>query len=401
MLRCPRCGAKSPASAGKCVSCGLEMYTKRRAEKLGPDAPPARFLTGRARKMRQRANGSRRRAGDFTESNEAGKRFNDDDLMPKRPANKEGEMPVASGLTAFYDLGDKKGPVKADQPEQPEPNGEITLDGQEKKAQKEPPKGGEVEVGTMAEFLMDPSDNPHELQEESAKYFGGGDSELTLDLAPRQFGDAGADAPAGNKFEAKKRPQPEREERVRPEPEFPDVVDEFETEPKKPEEQRSTWSIRGRFLLKWAAPQLVLLLILLVAGPRYIDRHYILDGTYEAVFSDDTGRKVVCRTAFEPEGYKLTGSFKCKLYPNDYSTKRVDEPKVLKPIMGDGNIVYTGHYTGSQLLLTLGTMDEQDTRSVKLVAKFKPNIEEFSGVTSNPLGHSGLVKMEKRELEED
>ena len=152
MLTCPRCGAKSPVTAGQCTECGLKMATKRRREVLGPDAPPARFLQGRARKARsQRGTPARPQRGSITPvaASEAERRFGvDGDLTPTRKP-KEGAAVAASGKTSFYSLDSIK-PM----------DGLETFTGESAEGEEvrrdangrpvDAPKGGEVEVGTAA-----------------------------------------------------------------------------------------------------------------------------------------------------------------------------------------------------------------------------------------------------------
>ncbi|HPQ70197.1 MAG TPA: hypothetical protein PKW95_13805 [bacterium] len=393
------------------------MATKRRREVLGPDAPPARFLQGRARKARsQRGTPARPQRGSITPvaASEAERRFGvDGDLTPTRKP-KEGAAVAASGKTSFYSLDSIK-PM----------DGLETFTGESAEGEEvrrdangrpvDAPKGGEVEVGTMQQWLMDPSDNPHDLQETTAalhekKATGGS---LDLELAPHQYGvdkTPPAAPKAPEKPKAPKMPSgdlslkehppapPEKE----PEPYLPPPVEDDVVITKMKSKGGAKKKIEtGPFLLKWLTPQAVLFLIVLIAGPKYIQNHYVLEGPYQATFTDVDGRKVECSTKFMPEGSKLTGMFECKLYPNRYSLQRVDEPKVLKVIMGGGNIVYSGHYNRNSISLTLGSINEGETRSVSLDGKFDPDINRMTGVLSNPLKQTGEFELVRSETLEE
>ena len=262
---------------------------------------------------------------------------------------------------------------------------------------------------------MDPSDNPHDLQETTAalhekKATGGS---LDLELAPHQYGvdkTPPAAPKAPEKPKAPKMPSgdlslkehppapPEKE----PEPYLPPPVEDDVVITKMKSKGGAKKKIEtGPFLLKWLTPQAVLFLIVLIAGPKYIQNHYVLEGPYQATFTDVDGRKVECSTKFMPEGSKLTGMFECKLYPNRYSLQRVDEPKVLKVIMGGGNIVYSGHYNRNSISLTLGSSNEGETRSVSLDGKFDPDINRMTGVLSNPLKQTGEFELVRSETLEE
>lgn len=416
MLTCPRCGTKSPVSTGQCANCGLKMLTKRRREVLGPDAPPARFLQGRARKVRAQRAKPTRATRSPSATGETERHFGGGDLAPARRP-KEGMAPVAaSGKTSLYSL-DGIRPM----------SGLETFTGEEIGADEirrdangqpiEPPKGGDVEVGSMKQWLMDPSDNPNDLQETTAslneKSAAGG---LDLGLAPRQFGKEGkppkppikvakpkaAKMPAGDLSLKEHSPAPpESEPKPFPMPPSGDdeevVISKMKTKKGGPKKKIET----GKFLLKWLTPQVILFLFVLLGGPKYIYNNYVLEGFYRATFSDTEGRRVECTTRFRPDGSKLTGMFECKLYPSKYSLQRIDEPKVLKVIMGSGNVVYSGHYSRNSISLTLGSMNESETRSVSLSGKFSPNIERMTGVLTNPLNQFGRFELVKAEIIEE
>jgi len=393
------------------------MAIKRRREVLGPEAPPVRFLQGRARKARsQRGTPARPQHGPVAPvaASEAERRFGvDGDLTPTRKP-KEGATVAASGKTSFYSLDSIKamdgletftGESVHEEEVRRDANGRPV----------EAPKGGKVEVGTMQQWLMDPSDNPHDLQETTAalhetKVAGGN---LDLELAPHQYGadkvppaqPKAPDKPKAPKMSAgdlslkehpPAPPAPEPEPFLPPPKEDDVVITKMKTKG-GPKNKVDT----GSFLLKWLTPQVALLLFVLFAGPKYIHNHYVLEGPYLAIFTDDEGRKVECATKFMPEGSKLTGMLECKLYPNKYSLERIDEPKVLKVIMGSGNIIYTGRYNRNSISLTLGSINEGETRSVSLHGKFNPDIKRMTGVLTNPLKQTGEFELVKSETAEE
>lgn len=370
------------------------MGTIHIGEKLTSDQPhPPQFLTGKFYRARQRTNQSK--AGKDNDIGIKGFKTPDVDLMPKR--KEPTEVSPASGSTEMYQLGGGGGPGAA--PIADPQTGQETI-----KFGPEPPDGGEVEVGTMAKFLMDPSENPAELQEDSARYHTQSGRQLDIKTGNGALFENSGKQPDietenGAPFE-KSGLELVANETIRPvefigqeEPVSYEQAGLFTIEEPPPDDRaRSRWM----FLFKWVLPQCLLLLVIVSGGLALMRGQIDLDGKYEAIFSDHEGRQVSCQTLFQQnleDAQKLQGKFACKLYPNEYSTKRADEPRVLKPIMANGVIPYVGKYERGSINLILGSLDEGDTRSVLVEATISPNGRHIMGRASNSLGQRGSVEM--------
>lgn len=362
LLHCPRCGVASPKSVGHCLQCGLEMNFST--------APPRSAHLKNQRRVTRIPVAAKEEAHSKPD---AAADLNFPGVQTTRPTDQGSDESYlsATGHTAEYQVG---------------------------KRSSDPPMGGEVAVGTMAEFLLDPSDNPHDKRNFPSMNLTLNGSKL--DLAPSKpiekkdaAEDRSAAAPADEKGETMSRSSPKPA--VRPQP---------GEEPEEVEIRMPIWTALWKlhwdkffgYLLPRLIPLLVLLFIVVGFGPGFIKSRYYLAGPYKAVFKDNEGRSVNCTTDFQTRDgnpYHLEGQFKCQLYPTRFSMERIDDPKVLKPIMGDGTINYIGKYNKQQIALTLGSLREDDPRTVTLNGAFESSIKKIGGTVSSSLGGSAAVEI--------
>lgn len=438
-VRCPRCRARSPLSAGSCGSCNLPMYTKRLRDRLGPDAPrPSHFLSGRFRRARKEnatpRPGTRRPREDF--SGVAIEAPPNTDLMPKF-ARREGQAPQATGKTTQYQISDLRPEPKPselppdEQPthilSQPVPRPSPPPTPKPKsKAQSEfdtllerDQSEEKVETGGMADFLMHPSDSIEQYTKPGAVQPTGAGSNLDMGVRFNDHAsgnirnvishesvsplDAPAEAPASAPVAPGGLDIVPHEPAAAPPHQLELPLDKAApsseairpTAADRRDENYHPWRTAAR----WVLPQAVLLLILIAFGPKYLRTHYLLAGEYEAVFSDADGRQVTCSTTFRADAahrFKFSGVMDCQLYPSLTSTERVDEPRVLKPIMGDGKIAFTGRFDLVGLALTLGAVEEGQSRSAILRGRFTPDARHIEGTVYNPLGRAGRVVLQRK-----
>jgi hypothetical protein len=247
------------------------------------------------------------------------------------------------------------------------------------------PKGGDVAVGTMSDFLMDPSDIPGAVAPADSPAVGA--NGLKLDVAKHTFGD--------------KAPERVRSSFDAP-PKEPDDSFRMDADAAVPLEGLVTMATGGRyrFLLTRVLPIAGVLLVAALAASLLFGGGASLQGEYQAVFSDTEGREVTCQTRFMPRAEdrtKVYGLFTCKLYMSEYSINRVDEPQVLKPIMGDGTFSYNGQHTRKGVELKLGSLNPDDTRTVAFHGDFKNGTKRIVGRLSDSLSHEAKAEIIKLE----
>jgi hypothetical protein len=365
-LRCPRCGTTTNAADGKCPSCGLRVGFRRHSRRRDVAAAPRR---------RSRPQAAGRLEVSLDKLNESA---HAQAVPPGPQPTQRYDIPAGSENERRFRQG---------------------------AARVEAPKGGDVEVGTMANFLLDPSDDPNHSVPVAAS--GGQGDGPGLDLGTRLFGDEPEMPPEPS------RQRPEMNHAAPPEPEFSEtdaMLDQLEElAPGRPNRdirplanEQARKSDRNRHLLTRVLPQVVLLLVVLIVGPMLLPQAISLEGHYTAVFTDGDSREVTCATQFRPvdgEVKTVRGLFECKLYASLTSLDRVDEPHVLKPIMGDGTFAYTGQLDGVALTLKLGTFEPGEDRAVNLEAKVVDGGRRILGSMKNSLGNSAQVTMERPETE--
>lgn len=421
-LRCPRCRARSPVSAGKCTACGLPMYTNRLRQRLGPDDPrPPHFLSGRFHRTRKDNAPPRPRASreEFAGVNIEAPPSTD--LLPKRHW-KEGQAPQASGKTTMYQVGELRPPpnppvlspdeLPTDVLPQPKPNGMPVKPKPKAKSKLDEllvrdDEDDKVEVGGMAEFLMHPSERTEQYSDSAVAKTAASGPRLELG-ARRNEQEGGFKRTAGGPGARQDDPLESSgldlvsNEPIAPPESAPNPILDRPPEPQEiyrppaprpGEEEYLPW----RFVAKWVAPQALVLLLLLLLGPSYIHGHYVLEGDYQAVFTDADGRRVACATVFRSDAdarFALHGTLDCQLYPNKISIERIDEPRVLKLIMGNGKIPYAGHFDFRGLELTLGVVNEELNRSATLRARFSPNVRHIVGTVTDSQGLTASVTLD-------
>jgi len=388
ILRCPRCGTRTNPAVGECPSCGLVVAFQRHSRKR-------RNGGGAAENRGERAAAANRGRLDVTLERGAGKdlgggpaphrptqRYNIDDLIE---ASAHTGMSESAGVAAASARADatKAANVAA--------GGSRFKDG---------PAGGEVEVGSMSEFLMDPSDDIGEMQKQAAKTT----YDNSLGLGKSEYGEAEEPKPRAPK---KKFGEDEGMDTDAIFAQLEDLAAEQPGNagngaPKRAPMPSAPAVNRGRYFATHVAPLAVLLLVVLVAGPCLLPAPVVLEGfEYKAVFSDGEGRSVTCTTRFQEragEEDSLRGLFECTLYASLTSLQRIDEPHVLKPIMGDGKISYNGSLHGGNIELRLGSFDANDTRAVILKGKALDGGAKISGSMVNSLGNKAKAEITRPEF---
>ncbi len=344
ILRCPRCGTESKASLGKCPSCGLAIALKRHARHRSRSMALGRSAPARGRGG-GRLEASLERTGDVETT------IDDFDGVS---STQRYELPVG-------------------QQQRPQNN-----------SRQDEPKGGEVEVGTMANMLLDPSVDVTTMQKDAAAPA----KSSTLGLAEQKYGTGtetkgalpGTEPSEGLTsdmiFEQLEELAPEKPANGIP----PLITKQAHKEQKK------------HHLLTRVLPLGIALLVVIFAGRLFLPHPVSLDGEYTAVFSDDEGREVTCTTRFQDLGDgNVRGLFECKLYETLTSLDRIDEPHVLKPIMGDGRISYNGHFEKASIELRLGSLNPDDDRAVVMKAKITSGGVEINGSMVNSLGNKATA----------
>jgi hypothetical protein len=372
ILRCPRCGKATPIAGGRCQFCGLAVSLAPRARRR--DAPVGRRGGGQIdvgvdRVEREFAGVSfapakRGAAGAGTQ------RYDVADLRPRAAgrAGKANGAAAAPGIdSGRYDAND---------------GGQVGAE----------PKGGRVEVGALSSMLMDPTENPHENEFDKRGLETATDGKL--DVAQRLYGET--DTARDNlSFLAP------------PPAEAPDAPEPATFVPKRfpgassadAHNSHAATDERRRYLLTRVLPLFVALLLVGFVGRRFVNGPIALADVYKVLFADDHGRKVTCQATFSsnPEDrLAVHGMFECKLYENDFSTDRVDEPQALKLIIGNGAVAFAGRYDADGIKLQLGAFEAADSRAVRLTGRFVGDASHIVGQIENDLGQRAKVEMEKK-----
>lgn len=364
ILRCPRCGTQTEKTAGRCSSCGLRIGFRRHS---------SRRRSGAASRQPERVRRASPRAGRIDVTLERG----GPDFQP-RPGGGPG-----GAHTQRYDINE----FEAQQPDRKRADGTRI----------EAPKGGDAEVGTMAQFMMDPADDIVEMQKQAAKS-GNGKAGDGLALGVRKYG-----APEEKKH--KETQVLESSDALQADDFFRQLeelaADTSSNGGKKSFPVQTAPTVdRARYMLTRVLPQVVVLLVILIAGPCLLPQPISLNGDYTAVFSDNEGREVTCTTRFSKiagEAGALRGLFECTLYASRTTLDRIDEPHVLKPIMGDGEVSYNGRVQGNNIQLRLGSFDGDDTRAVVLNGRTADGGLTITGTMENSLGSKAKASITRPE----
>ncbi|MDP8225634.1 MAG: hypothetical protein P9L99_19905 [Candidatus Lernaella stagnicola] len=267
--------------------------------------------------------------------------------------------------------------------------GKVPPDAQHEGRSKEAPAGGDVEVGTMANVLMDPSDDVSAYQRGEKM---GSVSSSALEVSARQYGDEKDTDDDGSSDGMDTDAIVEQLEELAPEK----PASSYATT----QNEYANTRARNKYLLTRTLPLILLFFVVLIVGFMYMPKDVALDGEYTAVFSDDEGREVTCTTQFqELGGGDLRGIFTCKLYESLTSLDRIDEPHVLKPVMGDGQVTFNGRMVKDAMSLRLGSLDPDDDRTVLFEGKVKDGGVRIVGSMTNSLGNKATAEMLRPELD--
>lgn len=341
-LRCPRCGKMTSIQNGQCAYCGLEVSYSRHSQRQGSSG---RTRTGGRLAMAQ------------------------DKIEMEFGVNNRGPATAGvSGPASRYDLGAG--------------------------GHREAPAGGDVEVGTMSSLLMDMTDNPHdEPVQQTVKKAGKGGG---LELGESLYGGEGATPQSGTNAKP--------EAAAGADAAFAQMADLAPRQSASDQNKHLAVAVRkaqrNQYLLTRVLPQVVLLAIVLLVGPLIVGSRVNLAGNYTVNFADDQNRKVSCSTRFlaaESDPRQVHGLLECKLYASDTSIERVDEPAVLKPIMGNGTISFNGEHDYRHLKLRLGSFDANDRHTVNLEGTFSSGGKDIAGRIFNSLGNAGTFTMARLE----
>jgi len=407
-LRCPRCEKPTPIAGGACVHCGLAVEFAHQATRR--DLSERRFAVdnrlgvGVDRLEEELGRGAAARGTGAAATPGGSSPYR----VPPNP-DRAGGLDEARNAGAAAPQRAPRNPDVA--PRDPLiQTGRYDIDGVRRDSSRAP-KGGDVAPGALTGILMDPNENPHD------EFWGHdpGSRPPTLDnagapaplgLGPRLYGDADEPRSFGDPVQHRGPPISEDPPGNLGDATPPNPGDAAPHRAPQNHGPQSDWLIdetvkaeRRHYLLTRVAPLFIAFLLVLLVGRRYVAAPIVLEGVYTASFSDGQGRKIDCRTRFTPRGedpQAVQGVLQCKIYQSAVSTERVEEPLALKPLLGDGAILYAGRSSPEELELKLGPFDAADARSVKFLGRFADGAASIQGVATDQLGHSVQATFQKQ-----